>query len=218
MGNITSKLFTKKNTKSSVMKFETSQLLKLKKKLEKSPSGSEKIALLQELQQLQARLKQRPGKPTGAKRQKRGESPDFYTSWKVARCFYMNFLGSYSSYMMSTLCKCILYTCTQPQRSFKKKYIYIYMYPPLILVFYIELGSHYCLKCLCVGNLGQPPPDAGGFCVPPLVNEWYIIQYTNCTISVCNQTHIENPKNTENTQKPNSKTLFPPPLFFVAIG
>ena len=95
---------------------------------------------------------------------------------------------------------------------FQKKTIY----PPLILVFYIELGTLCCLKCSCVGNLGQPPPDAGGFCVPPLVNERYIIQHSyNCTISVCNQTHIEilKQKKQKTYRNQTVKTLFPPIVF-----
>ena len=79
----------KKNTKSSVMKFETSHCWNSKKTGKKSPSRSEKIALLQELQQLQARLKQRPGHDGCEK----AENGDFYTSWESSVVLLHEFFG-----------------------------------------------------------------------------------------------------------------------------
>lgn len=114
---------------------------------------------------------------------------------------------------MSTLWKCILCTCTQPQCSFTKT-----IYPPLILVFYIELGTLYCLKCSCLGNLGQPPPMRAGV----LVNEWYIIQHSyNCTISVCNQTHhwkLKTKKTTEKHTETKQWNTFPPHCFLLQLA
>lgn len=197
-----------KNTKSSVMEVWNKPLLKLKKNGKKLPSGSEKIALLQELQQLQARLKQRPGHDHVRRAGRNGEKAlIFYTSWESS-----TLLSTWFFWVHTWWAHCVnVYYILVHNRNAVLQKLYTL---PWYLFSTLNLGPFTVWSVRAWETWDNLPRCWWLLCSCKwVVHHTTFIQLYNFGMQSNTHWKLKTKKTTENTQKPNSETLFPPIVF-----
>lgn len=183
-------------------------LLKLKKLEKKLPSGSEKIALLQELQQLQARLKQRPGHDHVRRAGRNGEKAlIFYTSWESSTVLSTWFFWVHTWWAH---CVNVYYILVHNRNAVLQKLYTL----PWYLFSTLNLGPFTVWSVRAWETWDNLPRCWWLLCSCKwVVHHTTFIQLYNFGMQSNTHWKLKTKKTTENTQKPNSETLFPPIVF-----